>query len=133
MSAKEQMPLVIRYVSPAQIICGNFVGFIHCDTGLSGEALSSKILAKINQLGLLIQNCMGQGYDGAGAMSSPEVGVAAFIRRVAQYAIYVHCNSHKLNLCVAKSCEILQVKNMIDNAAALTWFFKFSGLHNAID
>ena len=45
-----------------------------------------------------ITKCRGQGYDGAANMSSNRVGTQACIKRASPLAVYVHCNSHKLNL-----------------------------------
>lgn len=39
----EQMPLVVRYVNTNSEICETFTGFIACDEGVSGEAISKKV------------------------------------------------------------------------------------------
>ena len=41
---------------------------------------------------------IGQGYDGASVMSRKLAGVATLIRNEAQFALYVHCHAHRLNL-----------------------------------
>ena len=74
---KEQMALVLRYVDADFNIQENFVKFIHLKSGLSGEQLSKNILDAIADLGLDIQDCRGQGYDGAGAMAGIKNGCAA--------------------------------------------------------
>ena len=48
----------------------------------------------------------GQGYDGAGNMAGKCRGAAACIRRLYPKAVYVHCASHTLNLCVVAACEV---------------------------
>ena len=48
----EQMPLVIRYVNSDSEICEAFTGFIACDKGVSGEAISEKVLQKVVVLSL---------------------------------------------------------------------------------
>ena len=55
------------------------MGFIHCNTGLTGEHLLNTILKEIESLGLLMDDYRGQGYDGAGAMAGSEKGVASRI------------------------------------------------------
>ena len=47
-----------------------------------------------------IDDCRGQGYNGAGNMAGQLSGAAAGIQAVQNMAIYVHCNSHILNLYV---------------------------------
>ena len=41
-------------------------------------------------------------------------------------AVYTWCSSHKLNLCVVKSCDITEVRNMIDKATEVAIFFNYS-------
>ena len=53
--------------------------------------------------------CRSQGYDGAGTAAGIYNGTAALIRSDFKKAIFVHCASHRLNLCVAASCSIQNV------------------------
>ena len=39
-------------------------------TGMTGLALSANIENALKEVGLLLENCRGQGYDGVSAMSS---------------------------------------------------------------
>ena len=87
-SDKEQMSLVLRYLDSNFLVKESFVGFIHCNTGLS------------------MDDCRGQGYDDAGAMTGSEKGVAPGISQRYPNAIYIHCYSHILNLCVMKCIKI---------------------------
>ena len=59
-------------------------------------------------------------------MSSSRVGVETRIRALAPRALYVHCNSHVLNLSIASSCQIQAIKNMIDTINETFKFFHFS-------
>ena len=45
----EQMPLVVRFVDSSSQIREEFVGFVLCDTGTSGRALSDKILSTLQR------------------------------------------------------------------------------------
>ena len=67
------------------------MGFIHCNTGLTGEHLSNAILKEIESLGLSMDDCRGQGYDGAGAMAGSEKGAAPGIL---QSNLISQCNLH---------------------------------------
>ena len=58
-------------------------------------------------MGLDMQNCRGQAYDGAAAMSGAVNGAAAQIRSLHPLAIYQHCRSHCLNLSIMKAATII--------------------------
>ena len=77
-----------------------FLGFLYCDLGLSGKALAETVLNGITNLTLDIENCRGQGYDGASSVSGYINGLSAHILRINEKAIYTHCHSHRLNLVV---------------------------------
>ena len=52
-----------------------------------------------------IKACVGQSYDGANVMSGHVSGVQTRIQKLAEWAIYVHCYAHRLNLVVVDSCK----------------------------
>ena len=114
-SKKEQMPLFIRFIDENSAIREAFLEFVHCDEGLSGEAISKEILNGIEDLSLDMSFCRGQEYDGAGNMAGKCIGAATKIQEKYPYpnAPYVHCGSHVLNLCVASTCTIQVVSNMM--------------------
>ena len=125
-SNKEQMPLVTRYVGRDRKFQEKFVKFVLCDTGLTGEALSGKIKESIADLGLDLQDCRGQCYDGPGNMAGKCSGAAARILAENNLALYTHCASHRLNLCVAASSNLQNVRNMMDNVRVISDFFNNS-------
>ena len=55
----------------------------------------------------------GQVYDGAAVMSSSRAGVQAKIKEISPRALYTHCYSHCLNLSIATSCNVQEVRNLI--------------------
>ena len=73
-----------------------------------------------------MEECHGQGHDGAGNMAGKLSGVAARILRQYDKAVNVHCGSHILNLCVASSCKIEVICNMMDNVHSVSDFFNNS-------
>ena len=84
---------------------------ILCEESVTGKALSDKILHCIlGELGLDITNCRGQLYDGAANMARKYSRVAAHILNQTELAIYMHCASHRLTLCVAPACQLQTVK-----------------------
>ncbi|XP_046864377.1 52 kDa repressor of the inhibitor of the protein kinase-like [Xenia sp. Carnegie-2017] len=45
---------------------------------------------------------------------------------IQEKAVYVHCNSHILNRCIASSCKEQFVRNMMDAVRVTSEFFRFS-------
>ena len=103
-----------------------FWGFLHCELGLSGKALAETVLNGIANLTLDIQNCRGQGYDGASSVSGYINGLPAQILRINEKAIYTHCHSHRLNLIVAASCNIRIDRNVLDQIKELSHFLNYA-------
>ena len=125
-SNQEQLSLVIRYVGSDCVIREDFLGFLHCDLGLSGKALAETVLGGLIDLGLDIRNCHGQGYDGAAAVSGHINGLSAHICKINNNAIYTHCHSHHLNLFIGTACNIQCVRNVFDQIKEISYFFRFS-------
>ena len=59
-------------------------------------------------------------------MSGVRNGLAARVTQEFPKAVYTWCSSNKLNLCVVKSCNITEVRNMIDKATEVAIFFNYS-------
>ena len=103
-SNKEQLSFCLRYVNDDGDICEDFLKFIHCKSGLTGKDLYNEVTEALTSFGLDLQNCRGQGYDGAGAVSGHVNGLSALILRENSKALYTHCASHRLNLVIGTSC-----------------------------
>ncbi len=58
-------------------------------------------------------NICGQAYDGAAVMSSEIAGVQAKIKEISPLAVYTHYFAHSLNLSIAASCKVQEVRNII--------------------
>ena len=104
-SNKEILSLVLRFVDSSANIREDFVSFHLCGEETTGEAIKDLILKSINDLGLNMDDCRGQSYDGAGNMAGRYVGASTLIQRQFQKVVYVHCMNHRLNLCVADTCS----------------------------
>ena len=75
-------------------------------TDLSGAGLAKQILCGFWQHGLDIDYMVGQGHDGASALSGYLNGAQVHVRKEAPAAIYVHCSSHLLNLVLNSTCSV---------------------------
>ena len=89
------------------------MGFVECVGGTTGMLLAELIEASCLSIGLDLNLCRGQGYDGAGNMAGHCSGSAKIMQLKYPKAVYFHCASHKLNLCVAHSCKLASVANMM--------------------
>ena len=125
-SNQEQLFLVIRYVDSDCVIREEFLGFLHCGFGLSAKALAKTVLGGLFNLGLDMRNFLGQGYDGAAAVSRHFNGLSAHMCKINSKAIYTHCHSHRLNLVIGASRNIQCVRNVFDQIKEISYFFKFS-------
>ena len=83
-------------------------------------------LNAISDLGLSMDDCRGQSYDGAGNMAGRYVGASTLIQGAFKKALYVYCMNHRLNLCVADTCSLQMVKNMMGTVRKLSAFFSNS-------
>ena len=98
----EQLSITIRFVNKNES-CERFLGFLKCETGISGEAIADNILSQLNSWQLPASLLRCQAYDGAGSMSGHTRG-AARINAKYPKALYTHCASYRLNLCIVKCC-----------------------------
>ena len=68
----------------------------------------------------------GQGYDGAGNTAGKNKGTAALIQEQYPLAVYTHCASHVLNLCIVEAMSIVSVRNMMSTLKEIYLFFHSS-------
>lgn len=98
-SMKEQMGVVLRYVNKEGCVIERFLALVHvADT--SSRSLKNAIDALFAQHGLSLSKLRGQGYDGASNMRGEFNGLKSLILQENQYAMYVHCFSHQLQLII---------------------------------
>ena len=103
------MSFCLRYVNEDGDICENFLIFIHCKSGLTGKDLYNEVTEALSSFGLKLQNCRGQGYDGAGIVFDHVNGLSALILRENSKALYTHCASHRLNLVIGTSFHLCAI------------------------
>ncbi|CAB4018565.1 Hypothetical predicted protein [Paramuricea clavata] len=73
----EQLSIVVQFVDKKHHIREEFLGFVPCKTSVSGEALANTFQEFLGDRNLSIDDCRGQGYDGAGNKAGRISGVAA--------------------------------------------------------
>ncbi|XP_019859751.1 PREDICTED: uncharacterized protein LOC100638670 [Amphimedon queenslandica] len=123
-SNKEQLAIVLRCVNADDnVIHEDLLAFLECDSGITGSALSQKIISFLVSLGLDLSKLRDQAYDGAGNMSGSLKGTAALIFKDHPLALYLHCASHNLNLAVVKCLDERSISNMIGTVEKVSIFF----------
>ena len=124
-SGQEQLSLCVRFMDSKFHIQERFLKF-EIVKDLSGKALANTILSILENAHLSIQNIVGQGYDGAAAMSGNQSGVQKFISDKVPMATYVHCVSHSLNLCLEKASNIPEIQACLTTMKEIIVFFRES-------
>ena len=124
---QEQLSITVQYdIVKDNAPCEKFLGFLWCQEGVTGEVISGYILSQLSNWQLPATLLRGQSYDGAGAMSGCVRGAAARIHAGYPKALYIHCASHRLNLCVMQCCKISEVSNVMETVGSIARFFNNS-------
>ena len=74
----------------------------------------------------LLPDLVGQVYDGAAAMSGQHNVVQKHILDQGPTAIYVHCASHALNLCLAKASNVPEIRAAVTTMHEVAVFYNES-------
>ena len=74
-------------------------------TSSTGEALANKLMEVLSELGLGLDQLVGQGYDGGSNMRGGSRGVQARIKEKCPRALYTWCWSHSLQLVMSHAAD----------------------------
>ena len=88
---------------------------------LCGISIGEALLQIVEEIGMELSTCFGQGYDGAASLASERVGAAATF-----LAQYFHCAMHCLNLCAAQTVKIQAIQHAHDVIKETVSVFKSS-------
>lgn len=124
-SKREQLSVCLRYVLPNNSIRERFLSF-EIATDLTGLGLATQLLSLLDRCGIDITRMVGQGYDGAAAMSGEKNGVQKHIRDQCPAALYVHCAAHSLNLCLMKASEVPEIRAAVTLLQDIAVFYSDS-------
>ena len=122
----EQLGVVVPYLKNSKPV-EKLLEYVDCDD-IKGRSIANFLINTIKNANLDPLMCRSQTYDGAGNMSGKVKGAAATFCLEAgnDKAVYFHCASHQLNLCLSKASKVPQVFNMISTMQVLGIFFKYS-------
>ena len=107
-SNKEEVVLVFRRVGEDLVVPEEFLR-LHLTESITSAALVSIIEDTILRINIKIENCRGQCYDGASALTGAKNCVALVIVSKESRAIFSHCYGHALNLGVGDTnCQLMK-------------------------
>lgn len=121
MSKKEQLALLLRYYHDGQIK-ERAIGTFHA-INLDAHSLTNMIMSTITALGLSIDNCVGQCFDGANVMSGELSGVQKRIKEHNPQVVYLHCHAHRLNLVLVHTIQNLPLLNDFFDTVKMVYSF----------
>ncbi len=100
------------------------INFVNLERA-NASAICAKILDSLSLPSVTLDpaKIRGQAYDGAAVMLSDIAGVQAKLKEISPLALYTHC----LNLSVAASSKVQEVRNLIGlmNEAHLFLYHKY--------
>ncbi|XP_031271794.1 uncharacterized protein LOC116130186 [Pistacia vera] len=96
-SIKEQMAIAIRYIDKKGHVLERFLGIVHV-SDTTAVSLKMALESLFCQHGLILSRLRRQVYDGASNMQGEFNGLKSLILRENEYAYYVHCFAHQLQL-----------------------------------
>ena len=122
----EQMSVSVRWVDNCYDVYERTLGLIQLPN-TAAETIFRATKDVLIRCALPINQCRGQAYDGAANMSDIRKGVQALLKKEVQQALYVHCLTHSLNLClkdVTNNCEL--IRDVMSFIYELAQLFKLS-------
>ena len=106
-------------------ITEGLLDFTYISRGTAGYLVET-IKQQLVKCGLKPENVRGQAYDTTAAMSSENRGLQGLFRKDIPNAVYTPCNSHKLNLVIASSSKLPQIRKCISEINEIFLFFHAS-------
>ena len=122
----EQRGMIVRYTKDCRPV-EKLLEYVRCED-IKGMSIANYLITTLKDAGLDVMMCRSQTYNGAGNMSGKSKGAAVVFRSETgnESAVYFHCASHELNLCLSNVSKVPQVFNMVSTMQALGIFFKYS-------
>ncbi|GBN58887.1 repressor of the inhibitor of the protein kinase [Araneus ventricosus] len=128
----EQFSLCVRYVEEQSDKIRDFLTFVPVYE-VTGAGLANTVLETLLILGLDLKKMRGQGYDGAATMRGKFRGVQASIKEKLPLALYTHCSSYSLNLCLSDASNIPSIRNCMGVIKEVCRFFHMSAKRTEIN
>lgn len=124
-SNDEVMSLCVRFIDDKNNIREEFLEFIQVKR-ITGQALADAIFKFYKETGLNISHIRGQCFDGAANMAGAKKGLSAIILNQNPQAVYMHCNSHILNLSIVSACKDNVIQAVLARMTQVAIFINYS-------
>ena len=95
-SNKEQLTLVLRWVSDDFTVSEEFVGLYYLSV-IDAQSIVDAIKDAFLRFQIPFTKLRGQCYDGCSTMAGARAGVAVKIQELEPRAVFTHCYGHALN------------------------------------
>ena len=107
------MGVIVRYIKNSRPV-EKLLEYVSCDN-TKGRSVATFLINTLKNGNLGPIMCRSQTYDGAGHMSGKLKGATAIFCSETgnDKAVYFHCASHELNLCLSKASKVPQIYHMI--------------------
>jgi len=109
-------------------IVERFVTFMP-NRGHKAAAMFNALVDFLNQNNLHVQDCRGQSYDNASAMSRKYNGLQALVRKENNLAIWLPCTGHSLNLVGKTAAECCSAAVSFFSVLEEVYVFSTSSTH----
>lgn len=136
LSHKEQVSIFVRYVKFENqnfTICEHIIALQETNQ-TTGAVLTELLLNVLSKNNLLVENLVGQGYDGGSNMRGATKGVQSRIKEINPNALYTHCFSHNLNLVLVNSLSgtrLITAKNFFGTVELIYSFIEGSPVRHS--
>ena len=102
-SHTDQLTFTVRYSRGCEPVehCMVFISISSHEV----KNLADNVMDFLNENKILLSNCRGQSYDNASNMSGRYTGLQARIHQPNEFAVYVPCAGHSLNLVGVKAAK----------------------------
>ena len=131
-SNKEQLTLVLRWVSDDFTVSEEFVGLYYLSV-IDAQSIVDAIKHAILRFQIPFTKLRGQWNDGCSTMAGARAGIAVKIQELEPRAVFTHCYGHALNLAVSDTITNLpRMKDCLDTCYEIVMLIKFSPKREAM-
>ena len=131
-SNKEQLTLVIRWVSKEFIVSEEFLR-LYCLSSANAQSIVDVMKDAFLRFQIPLTKLRGQCYDGCSTMAGAKAGIAAKIQELEPCAVFTHCYDHALSLGVSDTIKhSMAMKDCLDTCFEIIKLIKFSPKREAM-
>ena len=131
-SNKEQLTLVVRWISEDLVVSGEFLGLYYLSM-IDAQSIVDVMKDVFVRLEILTAKIQGQCYDGCSTMAGAKTGVAVQISELEPRAVFTHCYGHALNLAVSDTIkQSTLMRDCLDTCYEVVKLIKFSPKREAM-